>query len=71
MPRVGIPTLMLNGRSDMTFQFETQVKPMFDLLGTPEEHKRLIPYKTDHFTPRTDATKQNPAWLDRYLGPLL
>jgi hypothetical protein len=61
---------MLNGRYDMTFQYETQVKPMFDLLGTPEEHKRSILYETDHFTPRTDATKQTLAWLDRYLGAL-
>ena len=70
IPRVEVPTLMLNGRYDMTFQYETQVKPMFDLLGTPEEHKRSILYETDHFTPRTDATRETLAWLDRYLGPL-
>jgi dienelactone hydrolase len=70
IPRVEVPTLMLNGRYDMTFQYETQVKPMFDLLGTPEEHKRSILYDTDHFTPWTDTTKETLAWLDRYLGPL-
>ena len=70
IPRVEVPTLMLNGRYDMTFRYETQVKPMFDLLGTQEEDKRLILYDTDHFIPRTDATKQILAWLDRYLGPL-
>ncbi len=70
IPRMEVPTLMLNGRYDMTFQYETQVKPMFDLLGTPEEHKRSILYETDHFIPRTDATKETLAWLDRYLGPL-
>jgi hypothetical protein len=71
IPRVEVPTLMLNGRYDMTFQYETHVKPMFDLLGTPDEHKRLVLYETDHFTPRTDRTKETLAWLDRYLGPLL
>ena len=37
--RVKIPTLMLNGRYDMLYPYETSSKPMFDLLGTPKEHK--------------------------------
>ena len=38
---------MLNGRYDLIFPFETQVKPMFDLLGTPPEHKKLKVYDSD------------------------
>jgi hypothetical protein len=40
--RVKIPVLMLNGEYDFDFLFEANVKPMFDLLGTPEEHNELI-----------------------------
>lgn len=68
--RVKVPTLMLNGRYDMTFPYETEVKPMFDLLGTPDEHKELKLYETDHFVPRNELIKQTLAWLDRYLGPV-
>ena len=70
MPRVRIPTLMLNGKYDMTFPFDTAVKPMFDTLGTPKEHKRLIVYDMDHFVPRNELVKETLAWLDRYLGPV-
>jgi formylglycine-generating enzyme required for sulfatase activity/dienelactone hydrolase/predicted Ser/Thr protein kinase len=68
--RVRTPTLMLNGRYDMTFPFETAVKPMFDLLGTPAADKRLRLYDTDHFVPRDERVKETLAWLDRYLGPV-
>jgi len=68
--RVKTPTLMLNGKYDMTFPYETQIKPMFDLLGTPDEHKELKLYETDHFIPRNELIKETLAWLDKYLGPV-
>jgi len=67
---VKVPTLMLNGRYDMTFPFELTVKPMFDLLGTPAADKRLILYDTDHIVPLTEYIKETLAWLDKYLGPV-
>jgi eukaryotic-like serine/threonine-protein kinase len=67
--RVRTPTLMLNGRYDSTFGLEAGIKPMFDLLGTPAEHKRLILYDTDHIPPRNEFVKETLAWLDKYLGP--
>jgi len=67
--RVKHPTLMLNGRYDMTFPYETSAKPLFDLLGTPNEDKILKLYDTDHFIPRNEFIKETLAWLDRYLGP--
>jgi len=66
--RVKIPTLMLNGEYDMTFPFETTVKPMYDLLGTPAEHKVLKAYPTDHFIPRSEQVREVLAWLDKYFG---
>jgi hypothetical protein len=68
--RVKIPTLMLNGEYDMTFPFETTVKPMYDLLGAPDEHKVLKIYPTDHFIPISEQVRETLAWLDRYFGPV-
>jgi len=68
--RVKTPTLMLNGKYDTLGPYETSQKPMFDLLGTPAEHKRLILYETDHIPPRNEFIKETLAWLDRYLGPV-
>jgi serine/threonine protein kinase/formylglycine-generating enzyme required for sulfatase activity/dienelactone hydrolase len=68
--RVRIPTLMLNGRYDMSSPYEKCAKPMFDLLGTPKQDKRMILYDTDHFIPRNEFTKEALSWLDRYLGPV-
>jgi serine/threonine protein kinase/dienelactone hydrolase len=66
--RVKIPTLMLNGEYDMTFPFETTVKPMYDLLGTPDEHKVLKTYPTDHFIPMSEQVREVLAWLEKYFG---
>ena len=68
--RVKIPFLMLNGKYDSIFPYETSIKPMFDLLGTPDEHKELKLYQTDHIPPRNELIKETLAWLDRYLGPV-
>jgi dienelactone hydrolase/predicted Ser/Thr protein kinase len=68
--RVKIPTLMLNGRYDMTFPYELSVKPMFEFLGTPPGQKELKLYNTDHFIPRAETIKETLRWLDKYLGPV-
>jgi eukaryotic-like serine/threonine-protein kinase len=66
---VKVPTLMLNGKYDVVgFPYETTVKPMFDMLGTPKEHKKLILYETDHYVPRNEMIKEMDAWLNKYLG---
>ncbi len=68
--RVKTPTLMINGRYDSAFVYETSIKPLFDLLGTPDEHKELKLYETDHIPPRIEFIKEILAWFDRYLGPV-
>ena len=67
---VKIPILMLNGKYDMSFPFETNVKPLFDLLGTPRQQKELKVYDNDHFIPRNEFIKETLNWLDKYLGPV-
>jgi pimeloyl-ACP methyl ester carboxylesterase len=69
--RITIPVLMINGRYDYTFPLETHQKPMFDLLGTPPEHKRHVVYEAGHWPfPRAEFIRENLAWLDKYLGPV-
>jgi serine/threonine protein kinase len=68
--RVKTPILMLNGKHDLIYTYENFVKPMYDLLGTPEEDKVLKLYDTDHFVPLNELIKETLAWLDRYLGPV-
>jgi len=68
LPRIGLPTLMINGRYDMLLPLDTSIRPMFDLLGTPPEHKELKLFDTDHIPPRNEFIKETLAWLDRYLG---
>ncbi|KKM23169.1 hypothetical protein LCGC14_1617910, partial [marine sediment metagenome] len=68
--RVKTPTLMINGKYDTLFPYETSIRPMFDLLGTLDEHKKLKLYETDHIPPRNEFIKETLAWLDRYLGPV-
>ena len=40
--RVRVPMLMLNGRYDFFFPYETSQLPYFELLGTPEAHKKIM-----------------------------
>jgi len=68
--RVKTPTLMINGKYDSFLPYDISIKPMFDLLGTPDEHKELKLYETDHIPPRIEFIKETLAWLDRYLGPI-
>jgi dienelactone hydrolase len=68
--RVKQPTLILNGELDFFFPPETSQKPMFDLLGTPLEHKKRLVFPGGHSVPRTEQIKESLTWLDRYLGPV-
>jgi len=68
LTRVRIPTLMLNGKYDISI--DERIKPFFELLGTAKDDKKLILYETDHIPPRAEYIKETLAWLDKYLGPV-
>lgn len=70
-PRSTLPTLMINGRRDLGNPLETNIQPMFDLLGTPAEHKRLVVLEGGHVpgTPN-EVIREVLGWLDLYLGPV-
>lgn len=69
VPRVKIPTLMVTGKHDFYFPYETSQKPLFDLLGTPEAYKRHKAFDSGHM-PREIAELQKEVldWLDLHLG---
>ena len=67
---VKIPVLMLNGKYDFVFPYESTVIPMFDLLGTPQQHKKLVTYETSHYVPKSEIIKETLNWLDKYFGPV-
>jgi eukaryotic-like serine/threonine-protein kinase len=66
LPRIRIPTLMINGRYDYYFPLETAQIPMFRLLGTPPDRKRQIVEEGSHFVPRTRLIREVLGWLDKY-----
>jgi len=68
--RVRLPVLMLNGRYDSQNYYDKSITPMYDLLGTPSEHKVLKLYDTDHIPPKNEFIKEILNWLDKYLGPV-
>ena len=61
--RVRQPTLMINGEFDFFFPVETSQKPLYDLLGTPEEDKKYVVYPGSHSVPRTELVRELLDWL--------
>ena len=73
LPRVTIPTLMLNGRYDSFFPLESSIMPFYENLGTPEADRKIIVTDANHFVGAYNADlviAETLAWLDRYLGPV-
>ena len=66
LPRIRIPTLMINGRYDFYFPIESSQVPMFRLLATPADQKRHIVEDGSHFVPRIRLIRETLAWLDKY-----
>jgi hypothetical protein len=70
-PRCTVPTLMVNGRDDFNLPFTTSQRPLFELIGTPEEHKRHARLEGGHIPPdRLAIIEEVVGWFDRYLGPV-
>jgi eukaryotic-like serine/threonine-protein kinase len=69
LPRVTQPVLMLNGTYDMFFPVESAQKPMFRMLGTPQNDKKMLVYPSGHLVPSSEFIKETLAWFDAYLGP--
>ena len=70
LPRVQVPTIMINGRHDHIFPVELSQKPFFERLGTPPDDKVHLVLEGGHSSPRNELIKAVLGGLDRYLGPV-
>ena len=71
-PRVKMPVLMLNGRHDPIFPYETSQVPLFNLLATPPAQKRHSVYPGGHSVLQwfDDMVREHYEWLDTVFGPV-
>jgi len=71
MPRSKVPVLMINGRNDFGSPITTEIRPMFELQGAPDEHKRLVVLDGGHVPESVNAyIREVLDWYDKYLGPV-
>jgi predicted esterase len=71
LPRVTVPTLLINGRHDFYYPHDTSQRPMFELLGPAPADKRHVVFEGGHtLTDRPAVMREVLDWLDRYLGPV-
>jgi tRNA A-37 threonylcarbamoyl transferase component Bud32/dienelactone hydrolase len=68
LPHVTVPTLILSGRFDNTFPFESAAMPFVRMLGVPPALKRQQVYPTHHYLPRDEMIRETLDWLDAYQG---
>ena len=64
------PVLMVNGRYDATFPYESAQLPFFRMLGTAAANKRHVVFDTPHDVRlrRTELVREVLDWYDKYLG---
>lgn len=62
---------MLNGRYDYFYPYEATRIPVFERLGTPEDHKYFYVSEGSHYVPREELLTRALTWLDKYLGPVV
>ncbi|MBA3639431.1 MAG: hypothetical protein M3541_02475 [Acidobacteriota bacterium] len=69
--RVTAPVLMMNGRHDAIFPYETSQPPLLRLLGTPPDEKRHLVFPGGHssFGWTNELIKEGLDWLDHRFGP--
>jgi cephalosporin-C deacetylase-like acetyl esterase len=69
-PRVRQPVLMMSGRYDPIFPYETSQVPLFRLLGTPPDQKRHLTFPAGHTTAgwRDQSDRERLDWLDARFG---
>ena len=71
VPRIKVPTLMINGKYDYIFPEKSSQDPMFERLGAPDKDKRKVVFNAGHgLLPRNKTIREVSTWLDKYLGPV-
>ena len=70
LPRIRIPVLMLSGRYDSVFPYESSQVPFLRLLGSPPDAKKQVLFEGGHFLPRPMWVAESTRWLDQQFGPV-
>jgi len=65
LSRINKPVLMLNGRYDQYFPYETSQKPMYELLSLSEPRKKMITYESAHSPPANQTSKEILKWFSQ------
>jgi eukaryotic-like serine/threonine-protein kinase len=70
-PRVRAPVLMMNGRHDAIFPYETAQQPLLRVLGTSDADKRHLVFPGGHssFGWTNELIKEGLDWLEQRFGP--
>ena len=69
-PRVKVPVLMVNGRDDFQSPYESQ-RRLYELLGTPDEHKVHLALEGGHLPNDTRGVIRAVLdFFDKYLGAI-
>ena len=70
-PRIKMPVLLIEGREDFTYPYETAQLPLFHMLGSDDKDKKMVLRDGGHITIFPAETfREILDWLDRYLGPV-
>jgi formylglycine-generating enzyme required for sulfatase activity len=69
-PRLHIPVLMLNGRSDFMVPYEPNQRMLFEALGTKDKVFKRYDGGHANLVTRPDLIGEILTWLDKYLGPI-
>jgi eukaryotic-like serine/threonine-protein kinase len=71
LPRIDVPTLLINGRHDFTLPLELAQKPFYELIGSGEGRKKLVLFEGGHVPGQfNDAVKEMLSWTDQWMGPV-
>ncbi|NNM04577.1 MAG: prolyl oligopeptidase family serine peptidase [Gemmatimonadetes bacterium] len=62
--------LMMNGRYDPIFPYESSQLPMFEALGTPDTQKRFLTFPSGHssYGWNSELYREGISWLDQLFG---
>ena len=64
--RITTPVIMLNGKYDHFFPYQTSQLPMYKLLKTPGKDKKYVVHEDGHTIPPSLLIKEAISWLDKY-----
>lgn len=62
--RIKMPTLLLNGRYDYFFPYQSSQLPLYNLLNLDKENKRHVVVEEAHYVPSHIAVEETLNWIN-------